>query len=81
MHQSRKNSSSRNYKNKGREGSALAAIRRAYVCPGRALVGNRLEALKGDWRGFYSIRINDQWRLVFRWQGGHAAEVRVVDYH
>lgn len=42
---------------------------------------NRLEALKGEWRGFYSIRINDQWRLVFRWHGGHAAEVRVVDYH
>jgi proteic killer suppression protein len=43
--------------------------------------GNRLEALKGEWRGFYSIRINDQWRVVFRWQGGHAAAVRVVDYH
>jgi len=43
--------------------------------------GNRLEALKGDWRGFHSIRINDQWRVVFRWDGGHAAEVRVVDYH
>jgi toxin HigB-1 len=43
--------------------------------------GNRLEALKGEWRGFYSIRINDQWRLVFRWHGGHAAEVRVMDYH
>ena len=43
--------------------------------------GNRLESLKGEWRGFYSIRINDQWRVVFRWQGGHAAEVRVVDYH
>ena len=43
--------------------------------------GNRLEPLKGEWRGFYSIRVNDQWRVVFRWQGGHAAEVRVVDYH
>jgi len=43
--------------------------------------GNRLESLKGEWRGFYSIRINDQWRVVFRWQGGHAADVRVVDYH
>lgn len=43
--------------------------------------GNRLEALKGDWRGFYSIRINDQWRVVFRWQGGAAHEVQVVDYH
>jgi len=43
--------------------------------------GNRLELLKGEWRGFYSIRINDQWRVTFRWHGGHAAEVRVVDYH
>ena len=43
--------------------------------------GNRLESLKGKWRGFHSIRINDQWRVVFRWQGGFAAEVRVVDYH
>ncbi|HSF81803.1 MAG TPA: type II toxin-antitoxin system RelE/ParE family toxin [Anaerolineales bacterium] len=43
--------------------------------------GNRLEALKGDWRGFYSIRINDQWRIVFRWQDAGASEVMVTDYH
>ncbi len=43
--------------------------------------GNRLEALKGDLRGRYSVRINDQWRVVFRWVDGHAHEVRVVDYH
>lgn len=43
--------------------------------------GNRLELLKVEWRGFYSIRINDQWRVTFQWHGGHAAEVRVVDYH
>lgn len=43
--------------------------------------GNRLEALKGRWRGFHSIRINDQWRLVFRWEHGNALEVAVVDYH
>jgi toxin HigB-1 len=43
--------------------------------------GNRLEALKGGWRGFHSIRINDQWRVVFRWRGGNAADVRMVDYH
>jgi proteic killer suppression protein len=43
--------------------------------------GNRLEALKGDFRGCYSVRINDQWRVVFRWVDGHAHEVRVVDYH
>ena len=42
---------------------------------------NRLEALKGDWKGFHSIRINDQWRIVFRWQSSNAYEVHVVDYH
>ena len=43
--------------------------------------GNRLEALKGDWKGFHSIRINDQWRIAFRWQSSNAHEVHVVDYH
>jgi toxin HigB-1 len=43
--------------------------------------GNRLEPLKGRWKGYHSIRINDQWRLVFRWEQGHARDVTVVDYH
>ncbi|MFM8269896.1 MAG: type II toxin-antitoxin system RelE/ParE family toxin [Pseudomonadota bacterium] len=43
--------------------------------------GNRLEALKGQWKGYQSIRINDQWRLVFRWEDGNAYEVQIVDYH
>lgn len=43
--------------------------------------GNRLEALRGDLRGYHSIRINDQWRLVFRWESGEAHEVRIADYH
>ena len=43
--------------------------------------GNRLEALKGDLRGYYSIRINDQWRLVFRWNSGHAENVQIIDCH
>jgi proteic killer suppression protein len=43
--------------------------------------GNRLEALRGGLRGLHSIRINDQWRVVFRWQAGDAHEVRIVDYH
>jgi len=43
--------------------------------------GNRLERLKGNWKGFYSIRINDQWRVVFRWTGGNKFDVQVVDYH
>lgn len=42
---------------------------------------NRLEKLKGNLKDFYSIRINDQWRVVFRWSDGDAYEVRVVDYH
>jgi proteic killer suppression protein len=43
--------------------------------------GNRLEALKGDLKGFHSIRINDRWRLVFRWSGGQAHDTQIVDYH
>lgn len=47
----------------------------------RAPPGNRLELLKGAWEGFYSIRINDQWRVVFKWVGHDASEVAIVDYH
>ena len=43
--------------------------------------GNRLEALKGHYKGKHSIRINEQWRIVFSWQNGNAFEVEVVDYH
>lgn len=43
--------------------------------------GNRLEALRGDYQGFHSIRINRQWRIVFRWQGADARDVAIVDYH
>lgn len=43
--------------------------------------GNRLEKLHGDRLGFYSIRINQQWRLVFRWSSGNASDVQIVDYH
>jgi proteic killer suppression protein len=42
---------------------------------------NRLEALKGARAGTYSIRINDQWRLCFRFEDGHALDVEIVDYH
>jgi proteic killer suppression protein len=45
------------------------------------LPGNRLEALKGDRKGQYSIRINDQWRICFEWSDGHADNVEIVDYH
>ncbi len=47
----------------------------------RAPPGNRLEALAGDRKGAYSVRINDQWRICFRWQDGDAHDVEIVDYH
>jgi len=43
--------------------------------------GNRLEKLSGRWVGRYSIRINDQWRICFRWEGGNAHDVEIIDYH
>lgn len=43
--------------------------------------GNRLELLSGDRAGQWSIRINDQWRICFKWEEGHAAEVEIADYH
>lgn len=43
--------------------------------------GNRLELLRGALDGFHSIRINNQWRVIFRWAGSDAAEVKITDYH
>jgi proteic killer suppression protein len=43
--------------------------------------GNRLEKLKGNFEDFYSIRINNQWRLIFQWQNNDAYEVQILDYH
>ena len=42
---------------------------------------NRLEKLKGALKDFYSIRINDQWRIIFKWNNGNAEEVKIIDYH
>ncbi|WP_324064964.1 type II toxin-antitoxin system RelE/ParE family toxin [Salinivirga sp.] len=42
---------------------------------------NRLEKLKGSTENFYSIRINDQWRIVFRWDSNHSHDVEIIDYH
>ena len=56
--------------------SAASALRDLRSPP-----GNRLELLRGDRAGLHSIRINDQWRVVFRWQGNRPEEVQVVDYH
>jgi len=55
---------------------AAADIRDLAVPP-----GNRLEKLKGRLAGFYSIRVNDQYRIVFRFQGGQASQVQIIDYH
>jgi len=43
--------------------------------------GNRLELLKGELAGYYSIRVNEQWRIVFRWEDNNAHEVSLTDYH
>lgn len=42
---------------------------------------NRLEKLKGNLKDYYSIRVNDQWRLIFRWENGNAFNVKLIDYH
>ncbi|MFC2086748.1 type II toxin-antitoxin system RelE/ParE family toxin [Bacteroidota bacterium] len=42
---------------------------------------NRLERLKGEAKEYYSIRINDQWRIIFKWINNHAHEVEIIDYH
>jgi toxin HigB-1 len=42
---------------------------------------NRLEKLKGDLKDFYSIRVNDQWRIVFQWRNGEPHDVKITDYH
>ena len=42
---------------------------------------NRLEKLKGNLKDFYSIRINNQWRIIFKWQSGNALDVEIIDYH
>jgi toxin HigB-1 len=47
----------------------------------KAPPANRLEKLKGDLKDFYSIRINDQWRVIFKWVDGEARDVRIIDYH
>ena len=47
----------------------------------RSPPGNRLEALRGDLAGFHSIRVNDQWRVVFRWMAEGPEDVDVPDYH
>lgn len=47
----------------------------------RSPPGNRLKALVGDLKGFYGIRVNDQWRIIFRWEEKNASDVMLTDYH
>lgn len=47
----------------------------------RSIPGNRLEQLSGDLSGYYSIRINDRWRIIFHWSDSKANDVRIIDYH
>lgn len=47
----------------------------------RIPTANRLEKLSGKLNEFYSIRINDQWRIIFKWKSGNASEVEIIDYH
>ena len=47
----------------------------------RSPPGNKLEALRGDFVGFHSIRINSQWRIIFKWEASTAHEVQIIDYH
>ena len=42
---------------------------------------NKLEKLKGNLKDFYAIRVNDQWRIIFKWSSGNASEVEILDYH
>ena len=42
---------------------------------------NRLEKLKGNLKDYYSIRVNDQWRIIFKWDKGNASDVEILDYH
>ena len=60
----------------------LAMLNRAGVVADlRVPPANRLEALAGDRKGLYSIRVNDQWRICFRFHAGHADDVEIVDHH
>jgi len=47
----------------------------------RSPPGNKLEALRGNLKGFFSIRVNNQWRIIFKWESKQAKEVKLTDYH
>ena len=60
--------------------ATLATVKKEGL-PSLDNAGNRLKSLKGDRKGQYSIRINDQWRVCFRWKNGDAWSVEITDYH
>ena len=73
---------------RGWQGAAVVALRKIDALRAatrledlRVPPNNRLEALRGDREGQHSIRINDQWRICFRWTASGAADVEIVDYH
>jgi proteic killer suppression protein len=70
---------------RGVQGTARRKLKMIDAAPSletlRVPPGNRLEALKGKRRGQWSIRINDQWRICFRWIDGNAHDVQIADYH
>jgi proteic killer suppression protein len=64
------------------------AMRKLYMIQAAVLIsdlrvppGNRLEKLAGDYAGYYSVRINNQWRICFHWKDGNAYDVSITDYH
>lgn len=59
----------------------LRMINNAFQLQDLRVPANRLEKLKGDLDGYYSIRVNDQWRIIFIWDSGSVFEVELVDYH
>lgn len=67
------------------ETKAMTKLQQLHAAPTLGFLkvppGNHLEALKGDRKGQHSIRINDQWRLCFRWTDAGATDVEIVDYH
>ena len=65
-----------------------SALRKLYMLDAAVILqdlrvppGNHLEKLSGEFAGFHSIRINDQWRICFRWKNGNAHDVEILDYH
>jgi proteic killer suppression protein len=62
-------------------GGRLGGVSASRLDDLRVPPSNRLEKLKGDLKAFHSIRVNRQWRVIFKWIDGDAYEVRIVDYH